>query len=419
MEVKKMKPQDCGPQYQSKLRECANFAAWTIKKVCKEIGPRPSGSEAELKAEEFMAKQTGKAADSVLTESFPVATKAFFGWTKIDGVLLFIASLFLLFKMPIVSLACALIAAICLMGEFLFYKEFLDKFYKKNTSYNTALTRKPTGEVKRRIIFAGHTDSSFEWRYTHLVGPGMMYFVFIYAAIGLGWNLVFSIVSLAQGNMIMPSVEAISWYSWIGLAFLPAFVLLFFFIDYNTCVDGANDNLTGCMVGAAVLKFLDDNNVRFENTEVVAFFAGSEEAGLRGTKDYAKRHIDELKEVETVFVALDTFKDYDDMFIYNRDMSGLTKHDEKACKLLKKAAMNAGIDMKYSVIFAGASDAAAMTQAGIPSVSLAAMNPGPPRYYHTRRDTADIIDLKTIEKGIEIALEATYIFDEKGLCDNY
>ena len=414
-----MKPQDCGPQYQSKLRECANFAAWTIKKVCKEIGPRPSGSEAELKAEEFMAKQTGKAADSVLTESFPVATKAFFGWTKIDGVLLFIASLFLLFKMPIVSLACALIAAICLMGEFLFYKEFLDKFYKKNTSYNTALTRKPTGEVKRRIIFAGHTDSSFEWRYTHLVGPGMMYFVFIYAAIGLGWNLVFSIVSLAQGNMIMPSVEAISWYSWIGLAFLPAFVLLFFFIDYNTCVDGANDNLTGCMVGAAVLKFLDDNNVRFENTEVVAFFAGSEEAGLRGTKDYAKRHIDELKEVETVFVALDTFKDYDDMFIYNRDMSGLTKHDEKACKLLKKAAMNAGIDMKYSVIFAGASDAAAMTQAGIPSVSLAAMNPGPPRYYHTRRDTADIIDLKTIEKGIEIALEATYIFDEKGLCDNY
>ena len=414
-----MKPQDCGPQYQSKLRECANFAAWTIKKVCKEIGPRPSGSEAELKAEEFMAKQTGKAADSVLTESFPVATKAFFGWTKIDGVLLFLASLFLLFKMPVVSLVCALIATICLMGEFLFYKEFLDKFYKKNTSYNTALTRKPSGEVKRRIIFAGHTDSSFEWRYTHLVGPGMMYFVFIYAAIGLGWNLVFSIVSLAQGNMIMPSVEAISWYSWVGLAFLPAFVLLFFFIDYNTCVDGANDNLTGCMVAAAVLKFLDDNNIRFENTEVVAFFAGSEEAGLRGTKDYAKRHIDELKEVETVFVALDTFKDYDDMFIYNRDMSGLTKHDEKACKLLKKAAQNAGIDMKYSVIFAGASDAAAMTQAGIPSVSLAAMNPGPPRYYHTRRDTADIIDLKTIEKGIEIALEATYIFDEKGLCDNY
>lgn len=414
-----MKPQDCGPQYQSKLRECANFAAWTIKKVCKDIGPRPSGSEAELKAEEFMAKQTGKAGDEVITESFQIANRAFFGWTKIDAVLLFIGVIFLLLGMPLISLILAVAATVCLGGEFLFYKEFLDRFYKKQTSHNTYVVRKPTGDVKRRIIFAGHADSSFEWRYTHLVGPGMMYFVFIYAAIGLGWTMVFSIVSIIQGNLIVPALDNISWYAWAGLAFLPAFVLLFFFIDYNTCVDGANDNLTGCMAGAAVLKFMDDNDVRFENTEVIAFFSGSEEAGLRGVKDYARKHAAECKEIETVFVALDTFKDYEDMFIYNRDMSGLTKHDDRACKLLKKAALNAGIDMKYSVIFAGASDAAAMTQAGIPSVSLAAMNPGPPRYYHTRRDTADIIDLKTIEKGIEIALEAAYIFDEKGLCDNY
>lgn len=414
-----MKPQDCGPQYKSKLRECANFAAWTIKKVCKDIGPRPSGSEEELKAQEFMAKQTGKAADSVKTEAFQIADKAFFGWAIIDAVLLFIATFFLLFNMPLISLLLAVVATACLAGEFLFYKQFIDPLFKKTTSHNTILTRNPTGEVKRRIIFAGHADSSYEWRFNNLVGPWMIYFVFIYAAVGLGWNIVFSIVSLAQGNLITPSAEAICWYEWIGLAFIPAYILLSLYINYKECSPGANDNLTGCMVGAAVLKFLDDNDVRFENTEVVAFFSGSEEEGLRGTKDYAKKHNQELKEIETVFVALDTFKDYEDMFIYNRDMSGLTKHDERACKLIKKAAENAGIDMKYSVIFAGASDAAAMTQAGIPSVSLAAMNPGPPRYYHTRRDTADILDLKTIEKGLEIALEATYIFDEKGLCENY
>ena len=414
-----MKPQDCGPQYKSKLRECANFAAWTIKKVCKDIGPRPSGSEAELEAELFMAKQTGKAADSVVTEDFTIANRGFFAWTKIDAVLLFVATILLLFNMPALSLALTAIAAICLFGEFLFYKEFLDKFCKKQTSHNTWLVRNPTGEVKRRIIFAGHADSSFEWRYTNLIGPGMMYFVFIYAAVGMGWNAVFSIVSLVMGNVIAPSAENISWFAWAGLAFIPAFILLFFFIDYKTCVDGANDNLTGCMVGAAVLKFMDDNDIRFENTEVVAFFSGAEEAGVRGAKNYAKRHGQECKDIETMFVALDTFRDYEDMFIYNRDMSGLTKHDDRCCKLLKKAAKNAGIDMKYSVIFAGASDAAATSQAGIPSVSLAAMNPGPPRYYHTRRDTADNMDLKTIEKGIEIALEAAYIFNEKGLCDEY
>lgn len=414
-----MKPQDCGPQYKSKLRESANFAAWTIKKICKDIGPRPSGSEEELKAEQFIASQTGKAADKVVTEEFQIARKAFFGWMQIDAVSLIIATLFIVFKMAVVSLIFAIIAVVCLLGEFLFYREFLDRFYTKQTSHNTMLIRKPQGEVKRRIIFAGHADSSFEWRFTHLAGAPLMYFTFAYAAIGLGWNLVFSIVSIAQGAAFAPSVQDIAWYAWAGLAFIPAFIMLYIFIDYKVCVDGANDNLTGCLCSAAVLKFMDDNNVRFENTEVVAMLSGSEEAGLRGAKAYAKAHKQECLDVETMFVGLDTFKDYDDMFIYNRDMSGLTKHDDRCCKLLKKAAMNAGIDMKYACIFAGASDAAAMTQAGIPSVSLAAMNPGPPKYYHTRDDKADILDLKTIEKGIEIAVEAAYIFDEKGLCDNY
>ena len=414
-----MKPQDCGPQYKSKLRESANFAAWMIKKICKDIGPRPSGSKEELEAEKYIAEKVGKAADDVQIEAFTVAPKAFFGWEKIDGVCLVLATAFLIFDMAAVALALALVSIVCLAGEFLFYKEFIDVFFKKATSHNTMLIRKPKGEVKRRIIFAGHADSSYEWRYTHLGGAPLMYFSYIYPAVGLGWVTVFSIVSIIMGGAFAPSVTSIDWYSWVSLAFIPAYFMLYFAVNYNLCVDGANDNLTGCLASAAVLKFLDDNDVRFENTEVVAMMSGSEEAGVRGAKAYAKMHKEELEAVETMFVALDTFKDYDDMFIYNRDMSGLTKHDDRCCKLLKKAAQNAGIDMKYSVIFAGASDAAAMSQAGVPSVSLAAMNPGPPKYYHTRDDKADIIDLKTIEKGIEIAIEATYIFDEKGLCDNY
>ena len=102
-----MKPQDCGPQYKSKLRESANFAAWVIKKVCKDIGPRPSGSEQELEAEKFIAEKVGKAADEVQTEAFTVAPKSFFGWERIDGVCLALATIFLLFNMAAVSLVLA------------------------------------------------------------------------------------------------------------------------------------------------------------------------------------------------------------------------------------------------------------------------------------------------------------------------
>ena len=66
----------------------------------------------------------------------------------------------MLFNMPLVSLIFALLATVCLMGEFLFYKEFLDGFFKKQTSHNTYVTRKPMGEVKRRIMLGTYVLSS-------------------------------------------------------------------------------------------------------------------------------------------------------------------------------------------------------------------------------------------------------------------
>ena len=47
------------------------------------------------------------------------------------------------------------------------------------------------------------------------------------------------------------------------------------------------------------------------------------------------------------------------------------------------------------------------------------MNPGPPKYYHTREDTADNMVPKAIEKGLDICLQALFLYDEVGLRDSY
>ncbi len=417
-----MKASESIPNYRSGLRMYANFAARTIKKVCQEIGPREAGTQAELDAQNFMAKQIGDAADEVKQESFTIAHRAFLYWLRLAGILMFIAlisgivNIFIpaVFFAPYIALACCILTAIMIFGEFLFYKPVIDPFFKKLTSHNTYCIRKASGETKRRIIFAGHADSSIEWRPTHIGGAPLMYVAYIYPAVGLGYTLISTIYMLVTGE-INPALIL------IDCAFIPGYIGLLIFMNYKVCVDGANDNLTGCMTGAAVLKFLGDNNIRFENTEVIAMFSGSEEEGLRGAKASAKLHPEFKKgnDIETVFVAVDTMTDYEDMFIYNRDMSGITKHSEEACALVKQAGKNAGVEIKYSVVFAGASDAAAMTQAGVHATTLAAMNPGPPKYYHTRDDKADILNLKTIEKGVEIALETTFLFDEQGLKKSY
>ncbi len=407
--------------FKSGLRMYANFSARSIKKICQEIGPREAGTQAELDAQNYMANLVGDAADEVKQEEFRISHRAFLGWLRLAGIFMLISTAACLSNLfvkdvmyaPYVSAAMCVLVAVMIFGEFLFYKPVIDPFFKKLTSHNTYCIRKPSGEVKRRIIIAGHSDSSIEWRFTHIGGAPMMYVAYVYPAVGLVYTVATTIYMIATGE-----INPVLYY--IGFAFIPAYIGLVIFMNYKICVDGANDNLTGCMTGAAVLKFMGDNDIRFENTEVVAMFSGAEEEGLRGAKASAKLH-PEFKDsdVETVFIAFDTITDYDDMAIYHRDMSGLTKHCRKACALLKKGGEYAGVDLPYALLFAGASDAAAMTQAGVHATTFAAMNPGPPKYYHTRDDKADILNLKTIEKGVEIALETVFLFDEKGLQEKY
>lgn len=415
-----MKATESVKNYPSSLRMYTNYTVREIKKVCKTFGPRPSAYDAERKAQEHFAEEMKTCADDVKIEDFDVHPLAFMSWIVIDGILALLALVFSFLKLPIVSVVLIAIALVCLFCEFLMYWEFLDPLFPKRKSCNVVGKRTPTGEVKQRIIFSGHVDSSYEWTYTHLGGKGLLFTVGIYGVVGMLFVFVVSIITAIAKGPVGAEVDGfLEVLKYIQLAFAPGFVLVMFFVNFKLPVEGANDNLTGAVTSIAVLKYLEDNNITFENTEVVAMTAGCEESGLRGSRAYTKAHIDELKEIPTVFFGMDTLRDYEDMAIYSRDMTGTVKTDPRVCALMKKAARLTGIDLPYASVYLGASDAAAVTKLGVPAATLAAMNPGPPKYYHTREDTADNMVPKAIEKGLDICLQALFLYDEVGLRDSY
>ena len=62
-----------------------------------------------------------------------------------------------------------------------------------------------------------------------------------------------------------------------------------------------------------------------------------------------------------------------------------------------------------------ACDAAAFTQKKIKATGFAAMDPTPPKYYHTRLDTPDLLVPEALEVGVKVLLETACLYDSEGL----
>ncbi|MBE6795116.1 MAG: M20/M25/M40 family metallo-hydrolase [Ruminococcaceae bacterium] len=389
-----------------------------ITDICEKIGPRAPGSKEELEAQKLMGKDLEQWADKIEIEDFTVHRQAFMGFIPFTVAMAIVATIFFFFY-PLISFIATVIAFIPLVLEFLMYKQFIDPLFFGHPSHNLIATRKPKGEVKKRIILIAHSDSQYEWILNYKLGGTGMKLFLIPAVVGL---VVCCIASLVKGIVVdfkgIETPASSTFFLIVGIIlciFIIPYIGFLFFQSYTKSVPGANDNLSGCLSVMSVLKLLDESDIRFENTEVRVILSGSEEAGLRGAKAYAEAHKHELREIETVVVACDTMRDLKDMAVYDRDLSGTLKHDKQVKELVKQAAANCGWDIPYASIYLGACDAAAFTQKGIKATGFAAMDPTPPRYYHTRLDAPDMLVPEALKVGAEILLETVCLYDLEGL----
>lgn len=397
--------------------KAAKYMIDEITHIIKTCGKRDPGSEGEKKSCEYMADVLKKdcGCEDVKIESFEVAPRAFYGWIyfTITFVLIAIAAFFFV---PVVAIPLIIAGFVLLFLEFGFYKKVLDPLFKKKTSHNVTAIKKCTGETKRRIIFNGHPDATWEWPVNYALGgigfEGHAGLVIV----GALFYLVLSVMYIAQNGITVgmpdlsdPLVKAGLW----GLLFVPFMVGLYFMVNYRRVVDGANDNLTGCYMGIAVLKYLKDEGIELENTEVGVILTGSEEIGLRGSKAWAEAHKDEFKDVPTFFYAFDTINEPKYLMANYRDLNGTVKSDAEVADLFYEAAQAAGVPCKKGWVppLGGAVDAAAFTQGGFRAAGVTGLNHKLERYYHTRLDSYDNMNSEGIANCFAATVKTLEMFD--------
>ena len=386
-----------------------------IKNVIVNFGDRDPGSEGENKALDYMAGQLGEMCESVERDKFKVAPHAFFGWTYFVAVFMTLA-VPIFFLSPVMVFVCILFSLVPMIFQFVLYAPFLDRLFDQRESGNVMGTYSCSGELKRRIVINGHSDAVYEWHWHYVGGYKMFLSSIILVILGVVYMFAIALAAcILDGPFGVPN-SSVLWAGVAGVVFIPFFLAFWRFADTRRVVPGANDNLTACYMAIAAIKALKDNDIRLENTEVVALITGSEEAGLRGATAFVKQHPDYAREenVETVFLTYETLRELQYLGIYDRDLNGTVKNDRAACDLYKKCAARHGMDLKFGSVFAGATDAAAFSKGGYRAASVAAMNPEVEKYYHTRLDNYDNLSPECRSKVFEITLEFIEEFDKNG-----
>jgi hypothetical protein len=403
--------------------EAAKYMIDEITHIIKSFEKRDPGSNGELQSCQYMAEVLKKdcGCDSAEVEAFKENPGSFFGWIYFT-ITMVLAAIALYFVFPLASVILIVCGLLIAFLQFGLYKKAVDWAFKEKTGHNVTAVKKPTGEVKRRIVFNGHPDAAWEWPVNYALGGVGFEGHAIICAIGAVFFIVVSILYLVnfgmKGLLLNPETSyASAWFvkaAFWGLLFVPFEFGLYFMWNEHRIVDGANDNLTGCYMGIAVLKYLKDEGIELENTELAVVLTGSEEAGLRGSKAWSEAHKDDWHDVPTFFISYDTIFDPKYLMVNYRDLNGTVKADKDVCDLFMEAAKAVDVPIKKGWVppLGGATDNAAFTQAGFRSTGITGLNHKLEDYYHTRRDTYDNMNPDGLANCFAASVKALEMFDD-------
>ena len=392
-----------------KKDEMAQYMIDEITYICNKFEKRGPGSKGEKQACEYAAKQMKEyGCDNVYVESFKENPGSFYGWIYFTITCCFLAFASYFF-MPVLSIVFIVLGLLLCVLQFGLYKKTVDKFFKEETGHNAAGFKKPTGEVKRRIIFNGHPDAAWEWPFKYLFTYLGFDIHMMVCFVGAFYVLITAILQIAG---VIPA-ELINKIGFIGFVFVPFWFGLYFMWNSKRVVDGANDNLTGCYMGMAILKVLKDEGIEFENTEIGVIFSGSEEAGLRGAKAWAEAHKGEFDDVPTFIYSYDTIAQSEQLMVNYRDLNGTVKVDKDVSDLFYEACQELDIPCKKGMVppLGGATDSAAFAQGGFRATGITALNHALPDFYHTRLDTPDALNKDCLAKCFAASVKVLEMFD--------
>jgi hypothetical protein len=429
----------------------ALYAMDIVRAICTQGGPGLPGSSQERERASIIGRELEShlGAENVVVEEFTLAPAAFHGVLRTGALFTLIAALLNISmeRIPgaspwltaVASLMFSILAVSPVLIETILYREFFDPLFKQKHSVNViGKLRRPGAEnVKRLLILSGHHDSSLEFTWLRLLGDlkrriipnnqhnsprentwirflGYVFLVLtITMFIGFSVMLAMSIIQLTGVIIGNTNIVSIGTLGWILLVFpiVPSIILGLSYTrgwKNGGNVPGAADNLAASALSVAMCKFLVKNPAYIPaDTEIRFISFGSEEAGLRGSRRYVERHLDELTRLEAKVLNFEVVSD-PVIDILTTDVDGV-KQDPEMVKSVVAAAKRSEVPykLKTNPTSGGGSDAGPFSQAGLKATTLMPfkMPEQMLAFYHQKWDGPEILTIEPLLNVLKLTFE--------------
>lgn len=391
-------------------REYAEKALKYTNDIIRKNGARVSGTDSNKSAVNEIKNIIKNLGIPVLTEEFDIYPQSLFAVGKVFSFLYVVSLVGMLLHnrvIRIVSLLLLTIGIVYFIFQFILYLSVFDRLFPKRKGQNIISVIEPKEINKQQIVIVGHHDSSPIYTF-HETYPTFFAFRLVLAILFYFYSYIITV----KNSMFSVENNHVEFFiCFVGLIFT---IPMYFYMSKKESF-GAGDNLIGCTIGIELLDILC--KYEFIDTRIILLLTDGEEVGQKGAVDYIKRHYDELHEIPTRVINIDTIYKKEDLLILSSDRNGITKLDKGMALEVKDIAKKKGLDIQIKPMpfLGGGTDGGQFARKGIKTISLIGLPISFIRkqiVMHTCNDVPSRINIEAIEAVISTI--ANYIKEQFG-----
>ncbi len=402
-----MKASESSERYVGKVRECCNYAVRSAKTFAdsSDNAHRQPGGDGETVLRETLQQDLTAFCDEIDESTFQVKQKAYVVgnmWTFVFMILtaaLGILTNFFTAQLQAILVGATLFSVLALLASF----GVFGKTSKSVPGKNIYARRRPNGEVRHRVILQANLDAPYKRNISRKSEVTLKVLKVLGALLFLAFDVVYLLDATKLVALGLPT-----WFSYIAyplVLFIFVPIVLARSVSPSSSFPGVTDNLIGCYTAAGAARYLSEEKLRLENTEVSVLLTSAKSADMEGAKAFLKEYDNALKGTDTTVICLDS--------LYSTDSLNLMAKGRKFNKYLAQAVENADVTLTDHTPKYHDSEATLFRKKGkLDTFLLSSLPDEEPDFYRSEDDDASRLDVRTVEAAIKIALETAYLKDD-------